>query len=243
MPKENKETKSKKIPSKMVKNPLAQISPEIKKVKEEVVLGTPKLSKSKFFKVAVSIFAVLVIGALFYQYKSLFVVAMVNGKPISRIEFIKELEKQGGKQALDSVITRILINQAAENKNITIAQSEIDTEIQKIEENLKSQNLTLESALSLQGLTRTDLIEQIVLQKRLEKILADKTQVTEEEITKYMEDNKSNFPEDSNLDDLKAQVRDFLANQKFSSEVQKWLADIKTSASIKYFVDEFKVGD
>ncbi|MFH1566101.1 MAG: SurA N-terminal domain-containing protein [bacterium] len=234
MPKEKSVSKSTKISSK----PVSEIEKAV--VEEKTAIKTFKFQKNKFSKIAIYIFAILIIGALLYKYKGFFVVATVNGKPISRIELIKELEKQGGKQALDSIITKKLILQAAKNKNITISQSEIDAEIAKIEETLTSQNTTLEEALSLQGLTRNELVEQIVLQKSLETLVSEKTVVTDEEVAKYLEDNKDNLPADSNLEDLKAQVKDFLAGQKFSTEVQNWITDIKTGSSIKYFVKELR---
>ena len=48
--------------------------------------------------------------------RGLFVVALVNGEPISRIEVIKALEKQGGKATLDSLVTKKLIAQEARSK-------------------------------------------------------------------------------------------------------------------------------
>ncbi|PJE52200.1 hypothetical protein COV27_00205 [candidate division WWE3 bacterium CG10_big_fil_rev_8_21_14_0_10_39_14] len=238
MPKEIKEKKPSRRAS---KEALVKVK-EDSDVKETEKVN-PDIRKNKFFKPAIFIFAFLIIGALLYKYKGAFVVATVNGKPISRLELIRELEKQGGKQALDSIITENLIMQTARNKNIVVAQGEIEGEIKKIEESLKGQNLTLENALSLQGLTRNDLDKQIVLQKSLEKILADKIVVTDEEAAKYVEDNKESFPKDGDLDALKEQAKEFLAGQKFSNEVQKWLLDIKTSASIKYFVNGLRIAN
>jgi len=207
------------------------------------VNATSRFKNNKSMKIAVIVFAVLILGALLYQYKSFFVVATVNGRPISRIALIKELEKQDGKQVLDTLITKSLVEQAAAEKNIQVAQSDIDAELAKIEENLKSQSLTLESALSLQNMTKEDLISQLVIEKKLEKLLADRTAVTDEEVTQYINDNKDTFPENSDVESLKEQVRSYLSSQKFSTEAQSWLNDIKSSSTIKYFVKEFKIED
>jgi len=53
-------------------------------------------------KVFITIIIVILLIAAF-QLKGLFIAAMVNGEPISRLTIIKELEKQGGKQALSSL--------------------------------------------------------------------------------------------------------------------------------------------
>ena len=50
----------------------------------------------------------LILVALFY-FKGTFVAATVNGSPISRLSVVSQLEKEGGKNVLDSLITEKLI--------------------------------------------------------------------------------------------------------------------------------------
>src|SRR5688572_16109970 len=46
-----------------------------------------------------------------YFLRGVFVAATVNGKPISRLALVKELEKQNGKETLNSLVTKELIFQ------------------------------------------------------------------------------------------------------------------------------------
>ena len=55
---------------------------------------------------------VLVI-ALAYGFVKMFVAAYVNGRLISRLSVVRELEKQGGKKTLDALIIKSLIAQEA----------------------------------------------------------------------------------------------------------------------------------
>ncbi|MGB9706823.1 MAG: SurA N-terminal domain-containing protein [Microgenomates group bacterium] len=110
-----------------------------------------------------------------YLLKNELVVATVNGQPISRFTLIRELEKNSGKQALESLIGKTLILQEAKRQNVSVGQQEIDQEMKKLEENFKSQGQDLEQLLAFQGMTKASLEEQIRLQKTAEK-LADSTE-------------------------------------------------------------------
>lgn len=185
--------------------------------------------------IMVGIFAVLVL-ALIYYYKNLFVAAMVNNQPIGRLSVVKELEKRQGKDTLDNIITETLILQEAKKKNVVITDSEVDDEVKKVEDNLKTQGTTLEAALSFQGLTRDDLVKQIKLQKMIEKILADKIQVSDKDIEDYVKENKDGFDKSLSQDQIKDRAKQQLVNTKLGQEFQTWISDVKSNAKINYFV-------
>lgn len=177
----------------------------------------------------------VVLAALFYL-KGLFVAALVNGSPISRIQVIEELEKQSGKQALESLITQKLIQGELDKKNITVANDAINEEIKKIEARVSQQGGTLQVALAQQGLTEKKFRERVVLQKRLEKLLADKTAVSDEEVSKYIKDNKIAPSQNAKPEDTKNQIKDQLKQQKFSQQAQELVTNLKKTATIRYFV-------
>ena len=84
-------------------------------------------------------------------------------------------------------------------------------------------------------MTLAELREQIVINKELEQILADKIAVTDDEITQYIATSKSVVPKGTNSDDMRVQVREQLKGQKFNTEAEKWVSDIKAKAQINYF--------
>ena len=71
-------------------------------------LKSSKSKGSRYIIIAISIAVVIFLASLQYS-KGLLVAATVNGSPISRWAVIGNLEKQAGKQALDSLITEKLI--------------------------------------------------------------------------------------------------------------------------------------
>ena len=195
-----------------------------------------KFKKPKPLYIAIGGAVILIVAALFIA-KGIFVAATVNGSPISRLSVIQELEKQGGKQALEAIIDKKLIETELDKQKIVATKEQIDAEIDKIRTQVTAQGGTLEMALAQQGLTEEKLREQITIQKKLEILLADKVAVTEAEIDTYIKDSKATTPKDMKIEDFRKQISEQLKGQKFQQEAQKWVADLTAKAKIKYYVN------
>jgi len=184
----------------------------------------------------VIIVIIIILGfALFFAYQKYFVVATVNGKPISRLTVIKELEDQGGKNVLENIITRELILQEAAKKNTSANQNEINSELKKIEENVKSQGGTLDAALKQKGMTKEELMEEIRIQIIVKKLIqADKIKITDKQVDKYIKDNPQMFPADSKEKPPKDEIKQQLYNQQLQQKIEKFVTDIKAKAKINY---------
>ena len=189
-------------------------------------------------KTAMIIAVILVIGALAYFYKGLLIAATVNGSPISRLAVIKEVEKASGKNALDSLITKKLIENEVRAKKITISDDEVNNEIDAIKVRVAGNpgGGSLEVALAAQSMTMNDLKDRILLQKRIEKLIADKLNVTDEEVAQFVKDNKVSITkgqEAAMTDQIKSQIR----NQKLNAEAKIFIDALKSKAKIMYFVN------
>lgn len=180
---------------------------------------------------------VILIAAGLYLAKGLFVAAIVNGMPISRLSVIKELEQQGGKQALQGIIDQKVIETELKKQNVNVTSQEIDDQIKKIEEQVTSQGGTLSEALAQQGMTAEKLQEQISIQEKLKKVLADKIAVSDADVDAYIAESKAPTPEGVSPEDFRKQISEQLKQQKFQQEAQKWITDLTGNAKIKYFVD------
>lgn len=178
---------------------------------------------------------IIVVLALLYMFRSVFVAATIGGKPISRLTVVRELEKQMGAQVLDSLVTQTLIEQKAAAGNFTVSADDIQKEIAAIEENLSKQGTTLDEALTTQNITRVNLERDIRLRKLAEKLVADKVTISDEEIATYIEENKQFMPPAESDDALKEQVRTMISQQKFSTAFQEWLTAAKAEANISYW--------
>ena len=187
-------------------------------------------------KTAIIIVVIIALGVLAYVYKGLFIAATVNGSPISRLTIIQELEKASGKNLLDSLIIEKLVQNEANAKKIIVSNDEIDGEIKKIEDQILAQGSTLDAALSAQGMSMDDLKKQIIFQKKVEKLVADKINVTDEEVAQYIKDNAISIPEGQEAATA-VQIKDELRNQKLSTESNTLIATLKSQAKIRYFVN------
>jgi foldase protein PrsA len=179
---------------------------------------------------------IILVVALIYAFRSLFIVATVNGQPITRLAVIQELEKQGGKQTMITLVIKTLIEQEAAKKRVNVSQKEIDDEIKKIEANLAKQGQTLDQVLQLQGMSRDTLVSQIRTQKMVEKLVGPIT-VTNKEVDAYVEANKSTIPENSNMSDVKKTVKVQLQQQKVNEKAQAMLQNLQKNAKINYIVN------
>lgn len=195
-------------------------------------MGSVKISKKTILFI---IIVLVILGAVFY-FKSLFIAAVVDGKPISRLEVIRELENTSGRQVLDALVVKQLIDTEANKAEISVSQEDIETEIQTLEERISKQGGTLELILAQQGITQDQFREQIVLQKKLEKILENNIQITDEEINQYFEQSKTTLPAGATEDEIKNQIRAQLKNQKFGIEADKLVSELKAKAAIQYYV-------
>lgn len=218
-------------------------SPAITEVIEESVvtestMSTPKRRPLQVNRrYAIIVVVVIALLALLYYFRGIFVVAMVNGQPISHIALIQQLESQDGQQVLDSLITETLIDQQAKKQGITVSQQEIDSDEKTISDNLTQQGQTLDQVLAQQGMTEKSLRDQIRVQKLIEKLLGKNITVTNKEITDYISQNKDTLPQNQTQAELKATVKSQLEQQKLNTKFQAWLQNIRKQANIQYFVN------
>jgi parvulin-like peptidyl-prolyl isomerase len=181
---------------------------------------------------------IIALLALAFFFRSLFIVAIVNGQPITRLAYINELEQTAGKQAMNSLVTKTLILQEAKKNNVTVSQKEVDDQIKTIQDNLAKQGQQLDSVLALQGMTQASLREQIYLQKLVEKMVGKNITVSDKEIADYIDKNKDSLPQNTSEADLKKQVHDQLYQQKLNDKVQTWIQGLQQKAKVSYLISQ-----
>lgn len=195
---------------------------------------TPSLKiKRSYLITGIVIFVVI---GLLVLLRSFIVVAFVNGQPIFRYQVIQELEKQGGKQVFNGLVTKSLVLQEAQKKNITVTQKEIDLELKKVSDNVSSQGQNLDQLLQMQGMSKKDLEDQIRVQKLIEKLVPQSKEVTDKETQDYYEKNKSSYPEGTTYEQLKDTIKTQLSQEKQSKAYQDLLQKLQNEAKITYFL-------
>ena len=201
------------------------------------VKGKAKSKKLQSFidKQLVFILGLILILGLLYTYKSQFIVATVNGKPISRHSLIKELEQQGKELAVDSLVSKELIYQEAKKREIRITQKDLDKEVEEVKKSFEANNQTLDGFLEQQNISYNDFLEQIKLQLIMERLLSDDVKVSEEDINQYLTENQEFFPEDVTDEQMRSSAIEQLRQIQLNSQVQELLNKLRSEASVNYF--------
>jgi parvulin-like peptidyl-prolyl isomerase len=216
---------------KRIKGVVENLKKKINGIKRGIVQET----KTRRFRIISVVVLVLVLTIVLARF--VLIAAVVNGQPITRIRLIQELERQGGQSILDNLIEKSLVYQEANKQNVSVSKEELDAEVKNIEDYVQKQGISLEQALSLRGQTKNDLVEQIKLQKLVEKMLGSKISISDEEISQYFEDNSSLYDKGTKLADVKDEIRETLFQQKLSEEYNTWIEELRTKAHILYFIN------
>ena len=180
---------------------------------------------------AIIILIIILLGLL----KDQFVAASVNGKQINRLELIRELEKREGKRAIENLISEALILQEAKKKNIRVGEEEINREIGTIEKTIKNQGQNLDDLLTLQGLTRQKLKDEVRIQLILKRLVG-KAEVTDKEVEEYIEKNKESIPADAKMEEINKQIKTQLERDKVNQKIQSLVEKLRKNAKVEYFL-------
>jgi len=104
-----------------------------------------RFKKSKALKtpwkknLIIAFFVLAVLSALYFA-RSLFVVALVNNRPISRWSFNRDLQKAAGEQILNNKIAEMLVLQEGQKQKIDISDEEIDEESKNLTSSFKAKD-------------------------------------------------------------------------------------------------------
>ena len=211
----------------------------IEEIKEEP--KEEKTKKESWFKknktLITSLIIVMIAFLAGFFVKNNLISAMVNGKPIWKKELVKEMETYYGESVLSSIIEGELIKQEAEKRGIKATEEEVSNQIKMIEDSMKSQGQDLQQALKESGMTIEDLRENYKMNILIEKLLADKITVTDEDIQKYIEENKDSFPEGTDMEQIRSLVEEGLKQEKMSTEYQSFINGLKEKADIEILLN------
>lgn len=189
---------------------------------------TPKILTRKYLYAIVVILAF--IGVLF-TISRFWVVAWVDNKPITKFELYALLEKRDAGKTTEELIVQRLLESEGKKQNQAVTDAEIQSEIKKIEDQ-QGGAAQLDQILSIQQLTRDDFAKLVRLQLLKQKLFSGGVNVTTDEVTKYIEENKEalpaavlNNPEGSEAAQLKLNVEEQLRQTKINDNFNKWLQD------------------
>lgn len=201
---------------------------------EKTTVRTHPSKKFIILALLVLIGGILILGAK--KYKNLIIAGKVNGRPVTRFELEMALNSRYGKQTFDDLAGNILVQQLAAKNQITVTDDEVSKEIEATSVRLGGKE-ALAATLDRMGYTTARLQDemriQVLVKKLAEKVL--KIEVTDTEIQKFFDDNKTLFP-GKTFDEVKEDIKQNLLQQKNQQEFATWFADQKKNAKIQSYL-------
>lgn len=198
------------------------------------ITNIPPISK-RVSKRNVILIAIFILLAILWKFRSNFIVAMVNGQPISRWQLNDRLMKKFGDQTLDSIINERLILAASRQKGIFIKSEEIDVRSKQIENRL-SGKMSLDDALKAQGLTKDDFKRDLEIQLSIEKLFDKDATLSATEVSDYIKNNSQSFQNATDPAKMKEEAQNILKQQKINDLFGTWFDDIKKNAKVTKFL-------
>jgi hypothetical protein len=189
----------------------------------------PSFGGRKIGKKTLAIIATLIVlGGLLYLAGKYAVIAWVDNRPITRFQLFSNLEKRYGKDMTEQLIVENLILSEARQKNMTVSDEEIATEIKKIEEQQGGAD-QLNQILQVQGISQSEFNNLIKLQLLRTKIFGEGIAITDQQIDEYIEQNRENIPtategaSQADKDKLRVDVKEQLLQEQISTRFNEWL--------------------
>jgi foldase protein PrsA len=164
-------------------------------------------------------------------------VAKVNGVNIGKNALYDEMVKLGGKQTLTNMIQEELVKQEAEKAGVTVTDSDIQKEIDKIKKQFPTEQ-DFETALQQNGYTLDTLKAQMPMQIMIRKILEPKVapEVTDDAVKQHFEQNKAQY-------DTQEQVRASHILVKTKEEADEIAKELKNGADFAKLAQEKSTDD
>ncbi len=147
-------------------------------------------------------------------------VAQFNGEAISKDELYDKMVGLYGAATVDQIIADKIVDAEAKKQKITVADSVLNKEIDKLKESYGGEevfNQTLESNNTTVAMLKNDLKSYLTIKKLLQPEIT----ITDDEMKTYFDENKEAFAE---AEQVKAS-HILVADEKTVNEVKKKLSD------------------
>lgn len=182
-----------------------------------------KRTSKKALVLLTGLILLLTLGYLANRY---LVVAWVDRKPVTRLEYYNQLDQRYGKSVKDELIAKKLIESETQKRGIVVSGQELDNEIKTIQAEQGGAD-QLNQILQLQNISQDEFKNLVKLQILRQKMFGQNMAVSDSEVSRYIEQNRTNLPNttgDASAEaQLKDNVRQQLLQQKINASFSAWL--------------------
>lgn len=176
----------------------------------------------------------LAVGLLTYKVGPWMVPALVNNRPVTRLEIASRLEKAYGAQALDDLVNEKILDQAIAKAGVKVDEAKLAEQVKNLETQFESTG-GLDEALKQRGLSRKDLEKQIRTQLSVEVILADKITPSDDEVKGQFTAGAATLYKDKKFEEVQDSIKEELKQTKLRDGFLAWFEGVKKDAKVKNF--------
>ncbi len=187
-------------------------------------LNFSKLYSQKRLFILIGLVVLVVLVVLASKY---IVVAWVDKKPVTVFEYYSELDKKYGKDVKEQIIVERLVNSEASNRGINISGQDLENEIKRIETEQGGAD-KLNQILEIQGISQNEFKKLVRLQLIKQKMFEGNISISEDDVKKYIDDNKVTEVDDKMREQIKTQLK----MQKINTEFNNWLKGALQSSRV-----------
>lgn len=209
-------------------------------------MKTNNLTQSTKIFIGLIIILLLIIGAGYFYFEKKLqtqdaVIATIDGKDIYQSELTNELIKLYGKETLDEMINRKVINIAAEKYDVKADQKDIEQQYNDFKKDYGSEEDFLQYLNEQMGWTKEELYDYIEYYTLWEEIATKDVTISDEELLAYYNDNKDRYS-----DPQKFHIEQIIVETK--EEADQVLSELKNGSDFNTLakersIDVFSLGN
>ncbi len=178
-------------------------------------------------------------------------VASVNGEKIKKEELYQYMLKQDGQSALESLISKKVVEIEADKQNIMVSDEDIQKELEHYYEYYGGEE-AFNQALASSGYSNADMYSDLDVTVKIKKLLEPRILISEDEMKAYFEENQATFAQEKQVkashiladtEEEAKQIETRLANGEEFAQLAKEYSKDSSTADNGGELGFFKRGD
>ncbi len=212
-------------------------------VKNKTMVANNRKSSLSVKKVLIIISLVILAIVILYTLTRLTLLGWIDGRPVSRLEYYRNLERNYGEIVRQTIVLDLKLKQEAKTRQIELPVKEAEDKIKQYEVNYGGKDKFDEYLVSL-GETRESYADRVLKSMIIDAIFGKNLTVGDKEIMEYIDQNKDrlgsqefiNFfnSESSESARYKEGIVEQVKKRKIEEAYQEWLKQEKIPESVHH---------